>query len=289
MFQRTILSTVAFAILLGGITLSSHSTVRADDKNRKADDKNKKANDKNKKEATLTADQVAESVVFIYSNRLGRGFLEQIRRNGVERGRVTRIGTDGRTEEATYERRFVRGENSVKDKIRLDQKLSSAEYSLVYGDGRTFGIVNGSQFEPRQEAATDFLAQQWHGLDALLRYKENGSTLKLVGKDTQQGVDFYVLEVTDKEKRNTRYYISTKTLRVMRLDYEAAAEGSATPVKYMRKFYDYRVAQGTLIPYRSVLYEDGKQTQESKVLSVTYGIKMDDTYFQGPDAQANAS
>lgn len=283
MFRRIILSIFLFAVLLGSVPFSSHSIVRADDKKKKADDKNKK-------EATLTADQIAESVIFIYSSRLGRAFLEQIRRNGVERGRVTRLGTDGRTEEATYERRFVRGENSVKDKIRLDQKLPSAEYSLVYGSGRTFGIVNGSQFEPRRTATTDFLSQQWHGLDALLRYKENGSALKLIGKDTQQGVDFYVLEVTDKEKRGTRYYISTKTLRVMRLDYEEpAAEGSTTLVKYMRKFYDYRAAQNTLVPYRSVLYEDGKQTQESHILSVTYGIKMDDSYFQGPDAQANAS
>jgi len=284
-FRRIILSVLALAVLLGSVPFLSHSHVV------RADDKKKKADDKSKKEAVLTADQIAESVIFIYSNRLGRAVLEQVRRNGVERGRVTRLGADGRTEEATYERRFVRGESSAKDKIRLDQKLPSAEYSLVYGSGRTFGIVNGSQFEPRRTATTDFLSQQWHGIDALLRYKENGSALKLIGKDIQQGVDFYVLEVTDKEKRSTRYYISTKTLRVMRLDYEeSAAEGSATSlVKYMRKFYDYRAAQNTLVPYRSVLYEDGKQTQESHVLSVLYGIKMDDSYFQGPDAQANAS
>lgn len=274
---KLILPILALALMLSGANFLPHSfVVRADDKD--------------KKEAAVTAEQLAESVVFVYSNRLGRGFLEQIRRNGVEHGRVTRIGNDGRTEEAIYERRFVRGENSVKDKIRLDQKLPSNEYSLVYGDGRTFGIINGSEFTPRAEASTDFLAQQWHGLDALLRYKENGSTLNLIGKETHQGVEFYVLDVTDKEKRRTRYYISKKTLRVMRLDYEepASAAGGA-PVKYMRKFYDYRIVQGTFVPYRSVLFMDGKQTQESRVLSVTYGIKLEDTYFQGPDAQAKSS
>jgi len=98
-----------------------------------------------------------------------------------------------------------------------------------------------------------------------------------------------VLEVTDKEKRRTRYHISKKTLRVMRLDYEESATAGGVPVKYMRKFYDYRIVQGTFVPYRSVLFVDGKQTQESRVLSVTYGIKLDDTLFQGTDAQANAS
>jgi hypothetical protein len=271
-FRRIALFICTLALLTGGLNFSPQTAARADDKDK-----------------TLTAEQIAESVIFIYSNRLGRGFLEQIRRNGVERGKLTRIGADGRTEEATYERRFVRGADSIKDKVRLDQKLSSTEYSLVYGNGQTFGIVNGSAFKPRQEAAVDFLAQQWHGLDALLRYKENGSTLNLVGKDTQQGIGFYVLDVIDKEKRRTRYHISAKSLRVMRLDYEEPATAGGSPIKFTRKFYDYRIAQGTLVPYRTVLLEDGKQTQETRVLTVTYGIKMDDTLFQSPDAQANAS
>jgi hypothetical protein len=47
---------------------------------------------------------------------------------------------------------------------------------------------------------------------------------------------------------------------------------------------DYRVAQGTLVPYRSVLMEDGKQIQETRVLNVTYGVKLDDSLFKSPEA-----
>src|SRR5438552_14477767 len=66
----------------------------------------------------VTAEQVAETVIAIAGQGLGRVVLNQIRRNGVERGRSTRIGTDGRAEEARYELRFVRGDKSEKDKIR---------------------------------------------------------------------------------------------------------------------------------------------------------------------------
>ena len=34
------------------------------------------------------------------------------------------------------------------------------------------------------------------------------------------GVDFYVLDVTDKQNRKTRFYLSTKTFRVMMLEYD---------------------------------------------------------------------
>ena len=233
------------------------------------------------KEKTFTAEQVAESTIFIYGSR---PVLEQIRRNGVERGRITRTTTDGRTEEATYERRFVRGESSVKDKIRLDQKMPTMEYSLIYGDGRLWGIINGTAFTPREETSKAFLSQQRHSIDTLLRYKENGSTLDLVGKEKQKGLELYVLDLTDKDQQKTRYYISTRTLHVRWLEYEEAPSPGLAPVKYTRKFHDYRYAQNTLIPYRTVLLEDGKQTLESRILNVTFGIKLDDALFKNPEA-----
>lgn len=230
----------------------------------------------------VTADQIAEATILVYGSR---GSLTQIRRNGVERGHLIRTGADGRSEEGTYERRFIRGDSAEKDKIRVDQKLPSAEYALVYGDGHIYGIINGAVFTPRQEAMADFASQQWHGLDALLRYKENGSTLTLVGKEKLQGIEMYVLDLTDKDKRQTRYYISAKTFHILRLEYSEPPGGSGTPVKYTRKFYDYRYAQQTLVPYRTVFFENDKPVEETRVSTVTYGIKMDDTLFQNTEAQ----
>ena len=235
----------------------------------------------------LTIEQVVETSINVYGSR---GILAQVRRNGWERGRMTSVADDGRTEDGTYERRFIRGESMDKDKVRLDQKMPNLEYSLVYGEGKTWGYLNGTTFTPREEAANGFLAQMWHGLDALLRYKENGSTITLVGKDKQQNVDLYVVEVADKQNRKTRYYVSQKFFRVLWLEYEApASDGSGKTAKYMRKFYDYQYIQGTLVPKRTVFFEDGKQKQEVRVSSVTYGIKMDDTLFKNPEAQASST
>jgi hypothetical protein len=228
-----------------------------------------------------TAEQVAESVILIYGTRPG---LEQIRRNGLERGRITRFGTDGNAaEESNYERRFVRGETLGKDKIRLDQKLPTMEYSLIFHDGKLWGLINGAAFTPKQEASVDFIAQHHHSIEALLRYKECGSTLNLIGKDAQKGLDLYVLDLIDKEKRKTRYYISARSLRVLWLEYEESAPGG-TSVKYTRKFLDYRIVQQTLVPYRIVLTADGRQSQETRVLTITYGVRVSDAIFKNPDA-----
>lgn len=234
---------------------------------------------KNANEPAYTADQVVESVILVYGTRPA---LEHIRRNGVERGKLSRTDTEGKTEESEYERRFIRGENLDKDKIRLDQKLPTMEYSLIFGEGKLWGLINGAAFTPRQDATTNFISQHHHSLDSLLRYKECGSTLTLVGKDQQKGLDLFVVDLTDKEKRKTRYYISAKSLRVLWLEYEEGNPGGV-PVKYTRKFLDYRAVQQTLAPYRTVLLEDGRQSQETRVLTITYGAKISDSIFKSPE------
>jgi hypothetical protein len=245
------------------------------------------------KEAQMpTAEQVAETVILIYGGGGGRPVLEQIRRNGVERGKLTRTLNDGRIEEASYEQRFVRGATAEKDKIRMDQKMPTMEYALVFDAGQVWGIINGTAFTPKQDAAAEFLSQTQHGIDTLLRYKENGSTLAFIGKEKMKGLDLWVIDLTTKEKNTTRYYISAnpdlrRTARVLWLEYEETLPDAAQPSKFRRTFHDYRYSQNTLVPFRSVLYKDDKQVQEARVLTVTYGIKMDESYFKNPEAAAN--
>lgn len=267
MFRRLV-NIALILTLLAGVGLLPHSALSVQD------------------DKKYTAEQVAESVILVFGSRER---LAQIRRNGIENGKLTRISTDGRTEEASYQRRFMRGETLAKDKVRIDQKTPTLEYSLLYGDGRTWGLLNNATFTPRSETAIDFLAQMWHGLDALLRYKENGSTLTLIGKDKQKGIDVYILEVTDKEQHRTRFAISVRLLKVLWLEYEEPAVEGGTPVKYKRYFYDYKYAQNTLVPYRTELFEDNRKTQEARVLTVTYGIKMEDSLFRNPDAPATTA
>lgn len=228
----------------------------------------------------FTAEQIVESVILVYGTRPA---LDHIRRNGIERGKITRFNPEGNPEETNYERRFVRGENLDKDKIRLDQKLPTMEYSLIFDDGKLWGLINGASFTPRQDATADFISQHHHSIDSLLRYKECGSTISLVGREQQKGLDLYVVDLADKEQRKTRYFISARSLRVLWLDYEEGIPGGI-PVKYTRKFLDYRVVQQTLVPYRIVLTANGRESQETRVLTITYGVKVSDSIFKSPEA-----
>jgi hypothetical protein len=238
-------------------------------KDDKSGNKQSKADPKNP-----TAEQVAETTVFIYAGAGGRESLKQIRRTTFETGKLNLTNGDGSKETVTYERRILRGANLETEKIRIDQEFPNARYALIYNDNKIVGLFNETVFTPREEASRAFQNQIWHGLEALLRYQENGSTVTLNGREKHMGVEYFVLDVTDKENRKTRFYVSAKTFRVMWLEY---TEGG---VKYARRFYDYRYAQGTLVPYRTVLLADGKQIEETFVSTATFGQRLDEEIFQ---------
>jgi hypothetical protein len=229
----------------------------------------------------FTAEQIAESVILIFGTRPG---LAQVRKTGVENGRISRMTPEGRPEEVRYQKRFMAGDKIEKDKIRLDQRTAQGESALIKNGERIFGVINGVPFTPRAETSAEFLAQQTRSIEALLRYKENDSKLASAGKDKQQGIDMYVLDLIDKANNKTRFFISVKTLRVLWLEYEDTPPGQTTPVKHTKRFYDYRYAQSTLVPYRTVVSVDGKQTLETRVMTVTYGVRLDDSVFQHPEA-----
>lgn len=219
------------------------------------------------------SEQLAESTIYIYSGGLGKDVLKQIRKTAIERGKISVTNADGTLDQANYEKRVLRGESLDKEKIRVDQEFPTAKFALIYNDNKIVGVFNDSFFEPRTDASKAFHNQIWHGLEALLRYKENGATLAIGTPGKYMSIDYSTLEITDKNNRKTSFIISNKSFRVLWLEY------TDDEIKYSRKFYDYRYAQGTLVPYRSVLMANGKQVEETTISTVTYGQKVTEDAF----------
>lgn len=220
-----------------------------------------------------TAEQVVETALFVYGFGGGRAQLNQIRKTAVERGKIKVLNANGQMDQANYQKWTTRGETMQKERVRFDQEFPSARYSLVYTDEKTFLVFNDQVFTPRDDTARAFLNQLFYGIDSLLRYKENESEISIAGREKVGGVDFHLIDVVDKAGRKIRYFVSAKSFRVMMLEYED--EG----IKYQRRFYDYKNAQGTLVPFRTVLFANGKVVEETDIGTVTYGQKIDESQF----------
>ncbi|NNE68439.1 MAG: hypothetical protein HKN33_17870 [Pyrinomonadaceae bacterium] len=221
----------------------------------------------------LEGTRVAEASVLVYSQFTGRVRMNQIRKTTVEYGTIELTDAEGKKTKATYEKRMLRGDSLDKTKIRIDQSFPDARYSLVYDGEKIFGVFGTTVFDPRADAKASFSHSIWHGLDALLRYYENGSKINFEKDEKIMGVDYRIITSLDKQGRKTTFYISKKSYRVMMLEYEEAG------VKYRRKFYDYNYAQNTLVPYRTVLWANGKRVEEKRTSTVTFGQEVGEEYF----------
>lgn len=266
------MASIVFVFLLPLFALAQQAVPSPSVSPTPQENKSSKEN-KSKNNGPITAEQVAESAIVIYGYGGGRVILDQIRKTTIERGTTRVVQPDGTVERANYQRYVIRGGSLDKEKIRLDQEFPSVRYSLVKNADKVFMIYNDSIYNPREDAARAFHNQNFRGLEGLLRYKENESKLDLKGKETKMGVEYHVVDVSDKAGNKTRYYVSTKTLRVMMLEYE---EDGA---KFQRKFYDYNYAQGTLVPYKTVLYKDGKVVEETEIGTITFGQRVDEALF----------
>ena len=267
---------IAFSFLTSVSLAAQEVTVKSPNVAPTSEKKEKKQDNKQTADASknATAEQVAESVVFVYGSLGGRDYLKQIRKTTIERGKISVVNAEGRTEQANYQRLILRGDSLDKERIRFEQEFPSARYSMIYNNDKIFGIFNEAVFSPNADALKAFQNQIWHGLEALLRYKENGSTVTLADREKIMGVDFQILDVTDKQNRKTRFYISQKTYRVMMLEY------TEDNTKYRRKFYDYNYAQGTLVPFRSVLWANDKQIEETTIQTISFGQRVEEDAFK---------
>jgi len=221
-----------------------------------------------------TPEQVVETAIMVYGLGGGRVRLDQIRKTSTEKGKTSITGADGKTQQVSFERSIIRGADLYKDKIRIDQAYPEARYSLVWADDRTFGVYNTTFFTPSNEVVNSFENNIFRGIDALLRYKEDGSKIELAGKEKDMGVEYYLIDLTDKNDHKTRFWLSIKTYRVMAAIYEDGG------VKYRRKFYNYNYTQGTLNSYRTVLTANDKVIEETEISSIAYGQKIDEDIFK---------
>lgn len=220
-----------------------------------------------------TAEQVVESSIFIYAMPSGRVTLNQIRKTVSERGKLSMVGDDGNMVRSTYQRYSLRGETSSTDRTRVDIETASTKYSLISDDGKIVGVFDGRTFAPLDSISDAFRDRGVYSIETLLRYKEDGSKIENKGKEKHLGVEYYLIELTDKDGRVMTFYVSTRTFRVMMLDYVSGG------TNYRRKFYNYNYAQGTLVPFETVLYTGDKIVEETEIGTVTYGQKVDEGMF----------
>ena len=223
----------------------------------------------------ITAETVAETVIYVYG---GRQSFDTVRVNGIERANVT-LPTTGGDRTGQLITRFIRKDKSWLDFKRIDLSLQDSDsVSLGFNGVKLWASLNGLPIEPRPEAAKTFQASLIHSYTALLRYREDGSKVELKGQQTIKGLECHVLLMTHEDGSTTTFYISTKSFKILHLDYEVKLTGD-TPTKFRVSYFEYKSIQSNVVPMRTEVYENGQLSQRIVTTGVTFNIALDDDVF----------
>lgn len=242
--------------------------------------------------AKLTqVEAIVELAIIAYG---GRKQIETARAATQEAGTI-RLATDQGDLTGNYLLRSMRKQKSWEDLLRVDLELSAPEtsqgqsappikYVIGFNGASVWSAQNGQYVNPRNGADVAFRAQLTHEYMALLRYKEDGSKLEYVGPETVVGVDSNVIDLTTPDGEKSRYWLSTKTYRVLHSEYELKLVEGQPPTKYKIDYYytpfSSAVVQNTLVPVRREMKQDGKFVQEIKLININYSAKLDPEIFQ---------
>ncbi len=213
----------------------------------------------------------------------GEASVYLLRQKGQMRGLVRAYLEDGSVREGEITIRFLHRLEKQDELRQMEVRFPGAPTLVISYDGeRVWGTENGAPIVLRLRTEAAFRAELKHNYETLLRYREYKADLRYVGREKRSGIEVDVLDLTLPDGSKTRYFISTRTFRILHIEYDVSVPLVAKPIRFRDSFYDFRVVQATLVPYRIERYEDGRLVQEIRFTEVAYGVQIEEAQFRPP-------
>jgi hypothetical protein len=240
--------------------------------------------DEVKAEKNPKPEDVVERTILAYGSRAA---LYAVQRNGTLRALVKFVSPEG-TREGKSVTKFIRKEK-LKDDLRIiELDFPGTRYMLGFDGKDIWSILDGEVQKPGEDVIKAFRSGHEHSYESLLRYKENNSKIEYVGNTKLLNLEIDIIDLISPEGVRTRYEVSRKSGRILYLNYEEKPNEKAEPIKYRLNFKDFRVIQNTLIPYETLVFQDGKLVEERKIVEAVFNVQLKEEAFKAENANKPA-
>jgi outer membrane lipoprotein-sorting protein len=169
-------------------------------------------------------------------------------------------------------------------KARFELKFNGQTAVQVY-DGvngwKLRPFLNRLQVEPFTDEEMKKVSQQQDLDGPLVDYAVKGTQIELEGIEPVDGRSAYKLKLTLKNGEVRHVWVDAQTFLDVQIDGTRRLDGRPhSMATYMR---DYRSVQGLMVPYLLETTVEGvKQTEKTRIESVTVNPKLEDSLFGKP-------
>jgi len=227
-------------------------------------------------EKPRSAEEVVERALLAYG---GRPAIYIVQRNGILRANIRLITPDG-VREGRMVSKFIRKPKLGEDLLTIELDLPELKYSITTDGKDLWSTENGLPHKPSEDEIRGFRSSHEHHYEALLRYKENESTIEYTGSNKIGTLDLDQIRLTSKAGMVTVYEISRRTGRILYINYEERADDKSPVTKYRLYFKDFRVIQNTVIPYEVQVFQNGRLIEERKIVEAAFNVQMEEKIFK---------
>jgi len=175
------------------------------------------------------------------------------------------------------------------DKIRMDMEVQGMNVIMAI-DGETGWSINPMMGSTE---AVDLPAETIASLEKegrsdptaswdnpFVTWKENGTTVELVGKEDINGSSAYNLKFTYKDNDVVNYFVDTDSFFLLKTKSTEAVQGQTFEREI--KFSEYRETEGILFPVKIEILINGQVQQVFTMDKCEFDMPIDDSIFKKP-------
>ncbi len=223
----------------------------------------------------VTPESVARGRAVLQAAVQGMGGLEALKgvRDLTVLSRVTQV-TPGGELQLTAKRHLL-----LPDKFRQDVVAAFGEISLIFDGERAWQKApQGTVRVPPQFVETVRKNLARNLLRLLPEAQEGRRTVYFVETTSVDGHDAEVILVTDQAGDAVKLFVEKGTGNVLKQSFQGTAPGQG-PVAEEQFFSDFRSVGGLVLPFKLVVFQDGKKSQASAVDSIEVNTGLDPKLF----------
>lgn len=169
--------------------------------------------------------------------------------------------------------------------MRTELNYNGNRIIRIYNNGRAWitrhspagnsssAIIDSAELGRMKEAST----VTW----ALMDYKARGHRVELLGQEITAGVEAWKIKLVNNDTRETNYYFISKTnYEILKMESETEADNGS--VKEETWYYEPRSINNLKFFMKSVVKEDGRVIQETRIKSIKLDLPLDEKIFDLP-------
>ena len=92
-----------------------------------------------------------------------------------------------------------------------------------------------------------------------------------------------MIELVSGNGSPTRFFVSSKTSRILHIEYDVPVPREPLAIHVRESYFDFRVVQNTLVPFRVERYENDRKVQEIQFNEIAYGVTLEPAIFKSAD------